>query len=87
MEDREFNEIRGVTAKLDLFWLALAAGEDADVGERLAAAGFNTVVEALQALHDDILLSAQDLRDRREIEQAVEMERFADQIAAHLGAS
>lgn len=77
-------EIPGPTAKFDVFWLAIAAGSQDDVGEHLARAGYSSVIDAIRDLHEDVLGTAQDLRERNEIEPAVEMERLAAEMASYL---
>ena len=76
--------IPGATAKLDMFWLALAQGREEDVGKYLARAGYDNVADAIRDLHEDVLWSAQDLRERLEIEPALEMEKLATEIAGFL---
>lgn len=73
-----------ITAKLDMFWLTIAAGKDEDVGQHLARAGYDNVFDAMRDLLDDVLCCAQDLRQRNEIEPAVEMERLAEEIASYM---
>lgn len=73
-----------VTAKLDMFWLALATGRDEDVGYYLSQAGYSNVIDAIRDLHADVLECALDLRDRHEIEPAVELEKLASQMQRYL---
>lgn len=84
MEQGHADRIPGATAKLDMFWLALAQGRQEDVENYLARAGYTNVLDAMNDLHEDVLASAQDLRDRQEIEQALEMEKLAEEIASYL---
>lgn len=76
--------IPGATAKLDMFWLALAQGRQEDVGKYLSRAGYDNLFDAIRDLHEDVLWSAQDLRERLEIEPALEMEKLAAEIAGFL---
>lgn len=78
------NLVPDATAKLDMFWLALVQGREEDVGKHLSRAGYDNVFDAMRDLHEDVLWSAQDLRDRLEIEPAYEMERLAAEIAGFL---
>lgn len=84
MQHLEPDKHPSVTAKLDMFWLALAAGKDEDVGKYLARAGYDNVLDAMRDLLEDVLDCAQDLRQRREIEPAVEMEKLAEEIASYM---
>ncbi|MBA4087387.1 MAG: hypothetical protein C0491_06255 [Novosphingobium sp.] len=84
MQQKQSDPFGTVTAKLDMFWLTLAAGHDEEVGERLARAGYSNVFDAMRDLLDDVLITAQDLRERGEVEAAVQMEKLADEIASYL---
>ncbi len=84
MSNSDADRIPGATASLDMFWLALAQGREEEVGKYLARAGYSNVLDAMNDLHDDVMASARDLRDRQDIEQALEMERLAEEIASYL---
>jgi len=53
-------------------------------GKYLARAGYDNVLDAMRDLLEDVLDCAQDLRQRREIEPAVEMEKLAEEIASYM---
>lgn len=66
-----------ITAQLDQLWLPLANGWTEDVEIFLQKAGYNSAVTALRDLRADVLECAEDLRDRREIEAAIVLEKLA----------
>lgn len=84
MPQEDPHDLRSVTAKLDTFWMALAEGKDEDVGKYLAQFGFTDVFDGLNDLLEAVGGCAQDLRERHEIETAVEMEKLAEEIASYL---
>lgn len=84
MDKEDADSIPGPTATLDMFWLALSQGRQEDVGEYLARAGYTNVFDAMRDLQEDVAAVALDLRERHEIEPALQMEALAAEIASYL---
>lgn len=69
-----------IASQLDEFWLALANAKIEDVITYLQRAGYQSTTAALRDLRADILECAGDLRDRHEIEAAVQLEKLAEDV-------
>lgn len=84
MDKEGADSIPVLTANLDMFWVALSQGRQEDVGKYLARAGYSNVFDAMRDLHEDVAAVAKDLRERLEIEPALQMEALAAEIANYL---
>lgn len=84
MDEDDVDSLPGPTAKFDMFWLALSQGRQEDVGEHLARAGYTSVLDAMRDLQEDVAAVAKDLRERHEIEPALDMEALAAEIGSYL---